>query len=178
MDPWQRAIDVTGEGKAFSVEIPTLSATPAVRTSPVAAPLATPPPSPPPALPEARAPERGEPRRGLGAQRIAAIVAAGAGVVSIGLGGYFGVQALSKHSDYVAHCPNNVCDPTGIQLHDDAASDATAATIAMTAGAVLVAGGAVLWLTAPSTGRASGTALRLQPAVGARSGGLSLEGAW
>jgi hypothetical protein len=178
MAPWQKSIDVTGEGKTFSVNIPTLSATPAAQTTPQAAPLATPQPSSAPATAEARSPQESEPARGLGGRRIAALVAAGVGLVGIGVGSYFGVEAFSKHGDYVAHCPNDVCDPAGIQLHNDAASAATASTIAMTAGAVLVAGGAVLWLTAPPSGRASGSGLRLHPAVGVRSGGLSLEGAW
>ena len=70
----------------------------------------------------------------------------------MGVGGYFGVQALSNKSDSNAdgHCVNNLCDATGLPLRHDAVSDATISTVVIGAGAVAVAAGAVLWFTAPT----------------------------
>ena len=63
--------------------------------------------------------------RGNG-QRIAALVVGGLGIAGVGVGAYFGVQALSKHNQYAPLCPNDACvDQSAVQLHNDAASDAT-----------------------------------------------------
>jgi hypothetical protein len=173
MAPWQTGVDAVAEGKTVSVDVPPLTPIPVAAPTPETAP----PPlaSSPPAPSEAPSTDAGSSsaRPGHG-QRIAALLVGGVGVVGLGVGSVFGIEALSKHSDYVPHCPNNVCDPTGLQLHNDAASDATVSTVAMIAGAAALAGGVVLWLTAPSPAESPRTGLRLEPSIG----GLSLEGAW
>jgi hypothetical protein len=50
-------------------------------------------------------------------------------------------------------------------------------TIAFAAGAVAVAGGAVLWLTAPS-GRASTGWVRAVPLTARDGAGVAVQGAW
>lgn len=90
---------------------------------------------------------RGSPQRWLG-------IAVGAvGVVGIGVGTGFGLVAMGKHDDAAARCPEP--DPCGDRAAAQAWSDATTAgtvsTVAFVAGGVLAAGGAALWLTAPSS---------------------------
>ncbi len=67
---------------------------------------------------------------------------------------------MSAHSDYEKSCgsnigaPPNACNQTGVNGESDAATKGTISTIGFIAGGALVAGGAVLFFTAP-TGVAS-----------------------
>ncbi|MEO8982116.1 MAG: hypothetical protein ABI548_21280 [Polyangiaceae bacterium] len=89
-------------------------------------------------------------RRGSG-QRTAAIVVGAAGVVGVGLGAVFGLQARSDWSGAKSHCPSfTTCDDRGLELHSSAASKATLSTVAFIAGGAALAAGAVLWFTADS----------------------------
>ncbi|MBX3127386.1 MAG: tetratricopeptide repeat protein [Polyangiaceae bacterium] len=151
------------------VTIPPLerSAQPAAAPEPVAAPaVVTPPVGPPPPA------DRGT-RDGSG-QRTAGLVVGGLGVVGVGVGAFFGLRAIGKNDDAKALCPRgNVCDePRGVDLTDDAKGAALVSNIAFGVGAAAVIGGAVLYLTAPS----SPAGVRLYPAVSTRAGGLSLGG--
>jgi serine/threonine-protein kinase len=173
---WSSVATVGPNGAAITVTIPDLVGLEGTEPTP-----ATPPSTPgaqqltPEAPPTPTAPETAEAQPGQ-TQRMLGLVTAGAGVVGIGVGTAFGLTAFSKHSAYVARCNGSICDQTGVQEHDDAASAATISTISMTAGLVLVAGGAVLWFTAPRA--ASKTAIRVVPAVGPSSGGLTVSGLW
>ena len=85
------------------------------------------------------------------AQRTMGVVLGAAGVVGIGVGTFFGLRAFSKNGEAEDHCPNGICqDPQGPGLTDDAKNAATAANIAFGVGLVALAGGVVLYLTAPS----------------------------
>jgi len=95
---------------------------------------------------------------------------AGLGLVGVGVGAGFGILAMSRSSDLKDQCPNDVCARSdGPALRDDAASAATMSTVFVASGLVLVAGGVTMFLLAPSK-KESARALRLQPALGARSG--------
>jgi serine/threonine-protein kinase len=81
---------------------------------------------------------------------VVGLVLGGAGVIAIGAGAFFGLKASSTYDDALALCnPSNQCKQRGLDLADDATSQATVSTIAFVAGGVLLAGGAVLYLTAP-----------------------------
>jgi hypothetical protein len=124
--------------------------------------------APPQAL--APAPEEA-PTRNFGTQKVLALVAGGIGVVGVGLGTVFGLQSKSKHDDAVNACPAG-CDAAGVSLMDDARSAGNVSTVAFIVGGIGLAGGAVLWFTAPS---------KTTPAVarfGAGPGFLQLRGAW
>jgi hypothetical protein len=91
-----------------------------------------------------------------------------AGVVGIVVGGIFGAiaenkltQSNSSHCDSTDHC-----DPTGLGLRKDAGNAATLSTIAFAAGGVLVAGGVVLYVTAPRAPTASAVVVAPAPLVG------------
>jgi len=94
--PWSSKVQVAGDAAKVSVEIPKLQAasepastppasTPVVTTSPES----TPPPSDKPAS---------------SAQKLTGLVVGGAGVVGLGFGTFFGLQASSKWSDAKEKC--------------------------------------------------------------------------
>jgi hypothetical protein len=105
-------------------------------------------------LPKAVAtPPRPPPDAGGGTQRTAALVAGGVGVAAIVVGSVFGIDALAKKDESNAGgaCDSNdFCNPDGLELRDSAVNSANLSTAFFVGGAVALAAGAVLWLTAPS----------------------------
>ena len=82
-------------------------------------------------------------------QKIIAVVVAGVGVVGLGLGGTFGVMAMSRKDEAHKLCPDAACDTAaGSQAWKDAKTAGTISTAGFIAGGVLLATGAVLWFTA------------------------------
>ena len=104
-------------------------------------------------------------------QRLVGLVAGGAGIVGIGLGTIFGLKAKGTYNDAVGGCnAEHQCPQSGLDKADDASSQATISTISFIAGGALLAGGAVLYLTAPRAAPAAGSA------ASARDVHLSLGG--
>ena len=95
-------------------------------------------------------------------RRIAGIVVGAAGLAAVGVGTFFGVRALGKTSDVKDMCgPDRIC-PTTSQTDtanealSSAKASSTLSNVFLGGGALLVATGAVLYLTAlPSAPRAS-----------------------
>jgi hypothetical protein len=88
---------------------------------------------------------------GLGTQRILALVVGGVGLVGVGAGAIFGLKAKSTWADAEERCPEARCNTAAdLELDDDARSSAMVSTVAFAAGGAALAGGVVLWLTAPS----------------------------
>jgi hypothetical protein len=83
-------------------------------------------------------------------QKTLGIVAAGAGLVAVGIGAAFGLTASSKWGDAKPRCSNGECDAEGVALAEDAKSAGNMSTVMFIVGGALVAGGAVLFFTAPS----------------------------
>jgi serine/threonine-protein kinase len=177
---YEADIDVAANADSKSLEIPALVA---AATPPVGA-LAAPPAAthaagantqtvtPPPANPE---PAAGNP------MRTAAYVTGALGVVSLGVGTYFGVKAISKNNDAKDHCPaGNTCnDPQGESLTNDAQSAATVSNITIGIGAAFVVAGVVLYLTsAPKEKPASAARLEMHPLVGRDLAGIGFGGAF
>jgi serine/threonine-protein kinase len=108
-------------------------------------------------------------------QQILGLVVGGVGVIGVGLGSYFGIRAISKNSDAESHCPKGaLCDDNdGVELSNKARQDAAASNIAFVAGGVLVATGAVLFLTG---GRSDADRVALVPLVGPGTAAASLSG--
>lgn len=139
----------------------------AVPSSSVPAPATTAAPSP--AADTATLPAGGSSMRTVG------YIAGGVGIVGLGLGGFFGLQAMSKNSD--ANCDSNsVC--ANPQSRRDAQSAATISTIGFVAGGLLTAGGIVLILTSPSETKAAARRWEAAPMIGYGSGGVVLQGRW
>lgn len=99
----------------------------------------------------------------------------GVGVAGLAAGSYFGVTAISNKNSGNAHCSGKLCDARGLSLESDAHTDATISTIAFAAGAVALAAGAYLVLTAPSSQSAQ---LQVGPLMLARGGGAAAAVTW
>jgi hypothetical protein len=113
--------------------------------------------------------------------RTVGIVVGGAGIVSLALGTYFGLTAISKSSDAKSRCPSSPCgDSDAVAENNDAKSDAVISNITVIAGVAALGAGAFLFLSAPkeattASGLAPPTGWRVVPTVGRRGAGLTLR---
>jgi len=104
------------------------------------------------------------------------LIVGGVGVAGLAVGGVFGILALSKNSSANSgHCGGslggaNQCDATGVSLRNQAVGFGNVSTVAFIAGGVLAAGGATLWLVAPSGH------IQAAPAMGQNGGGVLVRG--
>lgn len=89
-------------------------------------------------------------------QRTLAWVVGGTGAALLATAGVFAGLAASKNSDSKADCPDspNRCGVAGVGLRNDARSLANVATLASVLGGVGLAGGLVLYISAPDGGEA------------------------
>jgi hypothetical protein len=163
---------VINEGEKGRRERITFGATETATKTPAAPPQTTAPemtatqtttPQPASDLP----PSGGRP--GLGPQKIAAIVAAGVGVVGVGIGTVFGLQAMSKRSDASSVCPDQCADQNGIDRWKSAKTAGNVSTVAFIVGGVGLAAGAALWFTAKPSASTQ---------VGIGPGSIELKGSW
>lgn len=151
---------------APSAPAPSAAATPASAAG--AAPTALPatPPEPPPSS-------------GLGTQRLLGIGVAGMGVIGVGIGSVFGLLASSAWSKAKDACGGDTSHCTDTASADSYKSttnaDGTVSTIAFIAGGVLVAGGAVLFLTGKPH-ESGAAAVSIAPAWSPGQGGVSVRG--
>jgi hypothetical protein len=95
----------------------------------------------------------------------------GAGIVALGVAGYFGVKTLVLVNAASPHCPDGECDDEGYRMVEDANTAQTIGFVVAGVGAALVGTGIAICLTAPSDGAPRASAvLRLSP------GGAALGG--
>ncbi len=93
-------------------------------------------------------------------RRTAGLLIGGVGAASVAAGAGFGLLARSQNAEASQHClSSNVCDARGVALGEDALTSATVSTVAVAAGAGLLATGALLVFTAPRSERAPGRPL-------------------
>ncbi|HSY24930.1 MAG TPA: hypothetical protein VK841_22555 [Polyangiaceae bacterium] len=97
--------------------------------------------------------------------KVIAASVAGIGVVSLAVGVIAGVAATAKHGTLAGHCTDGRCPPIEQSELDAFHSLQTASTVGYGIGAAGVAGGVVLWVTAPEPKVARAQALEL-PLVG------------
>ena len=163
------------QGLSVRFEVPSLLVDGPAAAAPVASVAPPPAPAPAPAKDEpAPIVHDGDPPRW---QKPLGLVLIGAGVVGVGVGGYFGLAAKSKYDSAFdgGNCDRatKACDPFGQASVDDARSKATVSTILFGAGAALAVAGAVMFLTAPSS---RPRALQVVPTTYAGGGGLTIGG--
>ena len=117
--------------------------------------------------------------RAWSTQRTLALGVAGAGIVGVAIGSGLGISAISKNASSNAdgHCDASGCDPMGVTLRHEAVSQASASTVAFALGLAAVAGGIVLWATAP-TEHARAVRIEVRPVVQPTMAGASLAGVW
>ena len=163
---WQAQAQVAGAGAKVSLEVPPLDAdTPSTPAPATPAPAAAPEP--------AAASTPGSTQRLLG------ILAGGVGVAGLIVGGVAGIIAKSNNDAVSAQCNGSVCNAQGMSSLGDAKNAATFSTVGFVAGGVMVAAGAVLFLTAPSAHPSTGASgLSLTPGSDGSVAGLTLRGAW
>ena len=160
----------------FLIASPALAQSPAPRSSGKAAVAAARPDAPVDDPSDASDPGRA--RRGWG---IASFVAGG---VAITLGTVAGGVALAEKGSLIYNCDGPACNADGIAAADRARAFGTASTVLIVGGAVALATGFVLVLTAPSAprfDRAPRPARRWTPTFAAvgNDGAVGLmEGAW
>ncbi|WP_394843582.1 tetratricopeptide repeat protein [Pendulispora brunnea] len=163
--PWSHRVKIE-QGGSLQVEIPPLP--------PVEAPRAVAQTAPPPPREE----ETPAPRSsGLGWQRTAGIVAGGAGLATMLVGGYFALSAKSTYDDaFNGDCSHadNTCTAAGQRDTESAHDKATVSTILVGTGAAIAVTGAVLFFTAPKA--PSNHAVRVTPSVGLGQAGLVVSG--
>src|SRR5262249_26540223 len=129
---------------------------------------------PPPPTPK-EAPPRSAVWRTVG------LTTAAVGLVGLGVGTVFALQAKSKLDDsnkQPGGCVGNACPSSAAATRNDARSAGNVATVFVIAGGVLAAAGVTMWFLAPSDGSPHGGALRVAPALGRNEGRLVLERAW
>jgi serine/threonine-protein kinase len=169
---WKTTVSVEGEGRVIDVIIPNLVEAPGAPAPARASPHTPAPASasaPAPALASAPAPDTPNPGASW---RLAAVVVGGAGLVAAGFGAGFGIDAESKWHTVESACPANRClNQNGPDEGRQAGSEADASTILFAAGGVAVATAAVLLLAAPTA------PVRVGPAIGAGTVGLTVGGA-
>jgi len=95
-----------------------------------------------------------------------------AGIVALGIAGYFTGQAIHRNDDSQSDCIGNQCGPTGRQDRLSAIASARAATAATVIGGVLVAGGVALFVVGAA--HETGPTLAAAPAIDPRGAHLVL----
>jgi hypothetical protein len=186
IDPGSHTLSASAPGHAsWSIElslaagqmrveaVPLLSAvetTPAAQTAPL-----------PPAAPSggALSPQPAEPAPKHDAsawpsQKSWAVALAGVGVLGIGTSMGLGLSAKSTFDDSASHCDDSGCDELGLGLRHDAVKRGRVATVVFAVGGAALAGGAVLWLTAPTPRASDRMALR----IGVTPGSVQARVSW
>ncbi len=182
-ETWTGTVNVPGDAAMAAVDIPVLKDAPKG---------AEPAPGESGAAGQSGASGAGSTSGGLGGdrslaasgrgdtQRVIGIVTGVVGVVGGGIGIVFALRSKQKDDESTSHCgiggDPNACNDLGLQLNDEAKQAATISTVAFVAGAAFLAGGAVLYFTAPSDDDPPGTAIRVAPAIGPRAQGLLVQG--
>ncbi len=120
-----------------------------------------------------------------GAQRIAAMVIGGVGIVAAGVGLGLGVYAMRKDDDSrgAGLCDQeDYCSDVGLDLRESALSSAHASTGLVVGGLALLGGATVLYLTAPTSSRGGGSPSNGRIGLGVMAAphqaGLMLRGSW
>jgi hypothetical protein len=119
-------------------------------------------------------------------RKTAGVALGAAGVVALGVGGIFGLKALSKRSDSDAQCPTGPdgkihCTQVGVTANDDARSAARISDLGLGLGVVLAAAGGYLFFAGGESSGEAGVARRLpvdvsvDPRGGARA---TIGGVW
>ena len=165
LDVWTRSVEVSpatpgGPCETVSVSIPAIPGT-EILSEPTPPPAATTTPARPAG---STAPEKQAPI--VVTQRSPVpLVVAGVGALGMGVGAIFGLAAKSKWDDAKAKCTPDGCGDESQSLASTARTDATIGSIGVIGGGVLLAGGVVWWLLAPSERTAIASASRSAPRV-------------
>jgi hypothetical protein len=144
---WSASVTVGLEADKQTVTVPVLEIAPVPEPPPEpppVEPVVVPPPPPPPAPPPAPAQP---PDEGGGpdhrAMLIAGLVVGGVGIVGLGVGIGFGVDAIAKKDESDAECVGG-CTDLGAQRSSEAVTEADASTGLIVVGGIAAATGTLL----------------------------------
>ena len=155
VDPGEHELGADAPGKKHgATKFSAIEASLTTVTVPALEPLPRPPAPPPPQPTPAATSWHGS----------AAVLAAGLGLVGLGIGTAFGVNAIDDWSTAKQGCSGGGCDPLHFPSWQSAHSAGVASTVSFVVGASLVAAGGVLWLTRPHAASA-GVGIRPDGAV-------------
>jgi hypothetical protein len=101
------------------------------------------------------------------------IILGGGGLAA---GGVLAYLARSTRDDALHYCPPTGCEPKGVELNAKADDLALGAKVSAAAGVAILAGGIVLYLTAPDTSKPGDRSATLSPTFGRDGFGLALSG--
>jgi tetratricopeptide (TPR) repeat protein len=175
--PFTAEVSAHGEGMTVTVTIPVLEPLPAGSEQPAALPTI-------PAVgdDDDDEPVDDEPRPDRG-RTLVGLGVAGTGVALVGTGLVFGALARATWNDARAICGGDlICDnqanlDRANALAGDARSRGNVATVLVGVGAAAIAGGVILWLTAPSGDpERDETAWRVIPSIGPGGTFVTLRG--
>jgi hypothetical protein len=156
--PWELHFDVAPTGERRVVEVPLL------------VPDETPPTAPPSTSILVPAPIGVE---ADGAKQRWGLVLGAAGVIGVGVGTYFGVEAITKIHDAKSQCPAGTCaSQSSIDTNAQGLRDATIADVALGAG--LVAGAVGIFLVLSGRAQPTTTGLRITPSIDRYGASLTL----
>jgi len=162
--PFVARVEAIKEGETQTVTIDALDAAPPVVAE---APVAVPPGS-------GSAPVLSRASSGLSSRRVAALAIGGAAIVGLGIGSYFGIDAVSKHSASNRGCPANQCSAQAVAENSQSQTSADRSTVAFSVTLAAVAVAAYLWLSGGDAKGASPSALLVAPVVSRDGGGVAL----
>jgi hypothetical protein len=164
---WKTVVTIAAGADAQRVLVPLL-----VDAEPGTEALSTSTPSAD-ATPDEPEAAEGPPLRTIG------LVVGGAGIVGLGVGGFFGLRAksLNDESNEGDHCSStNECDAFGGGKRDDAKSAATISTVAFVAGGLLAAGGVALFIVGSANDEPTAARLVATPVVGPTEAAVVMQG--
>jgi hypothetical protein len=164
---WKKHVELAASGQSLEVDVPQLESD---EPAPAAASSDSSENKEASSAPEEKGASSGTP------QRITGIAIAGVGVIAAAVGTYAGLHANSVYNDAVLACGGNTncSSANGLSLRGSASTWATASTVSFVLAGAAVAGGAVLFFTAPKNHDAQAPAVGVGPA--SLGTGLSLVG--
>jgi hypothetical protein len=180
LDPGGHVLEVTAPSKRAWTQTVTIGADADSQTVQVPAleddAGATPEPQPVATINDDVVADTGEAAEGPPLRTIGLIVGV-AGLMGLGVGGFFGLRAKSLNDESKEDCDaNNECGRTGGATRDDASNAANVATVAFIAGGVLTAAGVTLFIVGAPKDHETTAHVRATPALGPNEAAIVVGG--
>jgi hypothetical protein len=115
---------------------------------------------------------------GLSALQQTGLVAGGLGIIALGVGTYFGIDAIRKNARSNGEgCTGDMCEGAGYQTRLEARTSGTVSTLAFVGGGVFVVGGAIMYFAGGDASPNRG-AIRAVPSASRSEIGLLVRGSF
>ena len=176
----RRVVELQAEPVIPTQPGPTVPPAPSIPVAP--APLAPPAkaePTPPAApTPSATVTPARDDLPQTSPRRIIAYAVGGVGVAAVTVGTVAGVLALARKRTVEEECVEHICSAAGLDAVDQGRTFAAVSTATLVVGSAAVAGGALLFLTAPSSNGAATRSVSLLPWFDTNGVQLHVGGHW